>query len=89
MEVKIEKGIPVPKKQDRFHRAYAIYDQMEVGDSVLLTKAQRTQLHDAIRVIEGTSKKKLTTRRENGKFRVWKIGEINNETKSLTTRYCK
>ena len=75
MEVKIEKGIPVPKKQDRFHRAYAIYDQMEVGDSVLLSEAQRTQLHDGIRAIEGTSKKKLASRKENGKFRVWRIGE--------------
>ena len=75
MEVKIEKGIPVPKKQNRFHKAYSIYDQMNVGDSVLLSDAQRTQLHDGIRAIEGTSKKKLATRKENGKFRVWRIGE--------------
>lgn len=73
-DVKIDKGIPVPQKQARFHKAYDLYQKMEVGDSIFLKKSQRILLHDAIRVMEGTSKGKLSTRREDNGFRVWRIG---------------
>lgn len=79
MEVKIERGIPLPQKSLRIRKAYDLYDQMEIGDSVLLSESERTMLHDAIRAIEGTSKKKLVTRKENNGFRVWRIGERKNK----------
>jgi hypothetical protein len=73
-DIQIDKGIPVPQKQARFHKAYDLYQKMEVGDSIFLKQSQRTLLHDAIRVMEGTSKKKLVVRREDSGFRVWRIG---------------
>ena len=81
MDIKIDKGIPLPQKSLRIRQAYDLYQKMEVGDSVLLTESERTMLHDAIRSMEGSSKKKLSTRRENNGFRVWRIGkkEVSDE----------
>jgi dUTPase len=73
-DVKIDKGIPLPQKSTRISKAYDLYQKMEVGDSVLIKESERTKLHDAIRVMEGTSKGKLSTRREDNGFRVWRIG---------------
>lgn len=79
MEIKIEKSIPIPQKCLKLHEAYKLYNQMEVGDSVHLTESERTRLHDAIREVEGTSKKKLVSRKESNGFRVWRIGERKNK----------
>jgi len=73
-DIKIDKGIPLPQKSTRISKAYALYQKMEVGDSVLIKESERTKLHDAIRVMEGTSKGKLSARREDNGFRVWRIG---------------
>jgi len=73
-DIKIDKGIPLPQKRTRIIKAYDLYQKMEVGDSVLIKESERTKLHDAIRVMEGTSKGKLSFRREDNGFRVWRIG---------------
>jgi dUTPase len=73
-DVKIDKGIPLPQKSTRISKGYDLYQKMEVGDSVFVSDSQRTMLHDAIRSMEGTSKGKLSTRREDSGFRVWRIG---------------
>lgn len=67
--MKIEKNIPIPRKYN--HGIWTkLAEQMDVGDSILVDNtSQRAALSNALKG-RGC---KLTTRSENGKFRVWRL----------------
>jgi hypothetical protein len=66
----IEKNIPIPRKQVKKAKWVLLVDQMDVGDSVLVTtKTERASLTNAIKA-QGYE---VTTRKEDDKFRVWRL----------------
>ena len=68
--MKIDKNIPVPRIQVKKATWAALVDQMDVGDSVLVnTVAERASLSNAIKA-QGYE---ATTRKEDDKFRVWRL----------------
>ena len=68
--MKIDKNIPIPRKQHKKATWAALVDQMDVGDSVLVNNvAERAALTIAIKM-QGYE---ATTRKEDGKFRVWRL----------------
>ena len=68
--MKIEKNIPVPRKQHKTSTWATLVDQMDVGDSILVNnKSERASLTTAIKA-QGYQ---ATTRQVNGKFRVWRL----------------
>jgi hypothetical protein len=68
--MKIDKNIPVPRKQVKKAVWAALVDQMDVGDSVLVNSvAERASLTNAIKA-QGYE---ATTRKEDDKFRVWRL----------------
>ncbi len=67
-EWKIEKGIPLPEKGSSKQASLrATLAKMEVGDSVLSTKAVTSGF------LYTDSSKKFATRKVNGGVRVWRI----------------
>lgn len=68
--MRIDKNIPVPRKQIKKAVWAALVDKMDVGDSVLVNNvSERQSLTNAIKA-QGYE---VTTRREDDKFRVWRI----------------
>ena len=67
--MKIEKNVPIPPKYN--HGIWThLAEKMEVGDSILVDSAShRSSLTIALKG-RGC---KLTTRSENGKFRIWRL----------------
>lgn len=69
-QMKIDKNIPVPRRQVKKATWAALVDQMDVGDSVLVNSvAERASLTNAIKA-QGYE---ATTRKEDDKFRVWRL----------------
>jgi len=69
-QMKIDKNIPIPRKQHKKATWAALVDQMDVGDSVLVNNiAERAALTNAIKA-QGYE---ATTRKEDDKFRVWRL----------------
>ena len=73
-ELKIEKGVPIPKKQwDRITRGRALeaFQKMRLGDSVVLPSVH---LGHACRVADhGLGRGNYTARPEKNGIRVWRI----------------
>ena len=68
--MRIDKNIPVPRKQVKKAIWATLVDNMDVGDSVLVSNvAERAALTNAIKA-QGYE---ATTRKEDDKFRVWRI----------------
>ena len=68
--MKIEKNIPLPRKQAKKATWAALVDNMDVGDSVLVNNVtERASLTNAIKA-QGYE---VTTRKEDDKFRVWRM----------------
>lgn len=68
--MKIDKNIPVPRRQVKKATWAALVDKMDVGDSVLVSSvAERASLTNAIKA-QGYE---ATTRKEDDKFRVWRL----------------
>tara|TARA_B100001059_G_C17708879_1_gene514325 strand:+ start:857 stop:1075 length:219 start_codon:yes stop_codon:yes gene_type:complete len=66
----IEKNIPIPRKQIKKAKWVLLVDQMDVGDSVLVTtKTERASITNAIKS-QGYN---AITRKEGDKFRVWRM----------------
>ena len=69
-QMRIDKNIPVPRKQVKKAIWATLVDNMDVGDSVLVSNvAERAALTNAIKA-QGYE---ATTRKEDDKFRVWRI----------------
>ena len=69
-QMKIDKNIPIPRKQVKKAIWAALVDQMDVGDSVLVNNvSERQSLTMAIKA-QGYE---VTTRRVGDKFRVWRL----------------
>ena len=70
-DIQIDKGIPVPQKQARFHKAYDLYQKMEVGDSILVDNwSEARSIRKAILKLHNKS---CTVRKEGDEYRVWMI----------------
>jgi len=68
--MKVDKNIPIPRKQHKKATWAALVDQMDVGDSVLVdNKRERSAINNAM-VAKGY---KGTQRIEGDKIRVWRI----------------
>jgi len=68
--MRIDKNIPVPRRQVKKATWATLVDKMDVGDSVLVNSvAERSALTNAIK-IQGYE---VTTRKEDDKFRVWRL----------------
>ena len=68
--MRIDKNIPVPRKQVKKAIWATLVDNMDVGDSVLVNNiAERAALTNAIKA-QGYE---ATTRKEDDKFRVWSL----------------
>jgi len=68
--VKIEKGIPIPVGTETGN--YAYLENMEIGDSVVMTHKQRNNLYSYIRSSRrGYGYKFISRATKNGKIRVW------------------
>ena len=68
--MRIDKNIPVPRKQVKKAIWATLVDNMDVGDSVLVSNvAERAALTNAIKA-QGYE---ATTRKEDDKFRVWRL----------------
>jgi len=68
--MRIDKNIPVPRKQVKKAIWATLVDNMDVGDSVLVNNiAERAALTNAIKA-QGYE---ATTRKEDDKFRVWRL----------------
>jgi hypothetical protein len=68
--MRIDKNIPVPRKQIKKAIWATLVDNMDVGDSVLVNNsAERASLTNAIKA-QGYE---ATTRKEDDKFRVWRL----------------
>ena len=68
--MRIDKNIPVPRKQVKKAIWATLVDNMDVGDSVLVSNvAERAALTNAIKA-QGYE---ATTRQEDDKFRVWRL----------------
>tara|TARA_R110001583_G_scaffold102756_2_gene249419 strand:- start:489 stop:701 length:213 start_codon:yes stop_codon:yes gene_type:complete len=69
MAMKIEKGIPMPKKKS--FRKYAWLDEMEIGDSVLVNTVKEV---DIIRAqIRNQGKRSERRKVEEGGYRIWRV----------------
>jgi len=69
-QMKIDKNIPIPRKQHKKATWAALVDQMDVGDSVLVNNvSERQSLTMAIKA-QGYE---VTTRKVDDKFRVWRL----------------
>jgi hypothetical protein len=69
-QMRIDKNIPVPRKQVKKAIWATLVDNMDVGDSVLVSNvAERAALTNAIKA-QGYE---ATTRKEDDKFRVWRL----------------
>ena len=81
IELKIETDIPMPKKTNRFERIYfEIWQKMNVGDSILLTRGYEAQLYEALRIYEGSSIGKFIRKPDPNKMvRVWKKQKEDNQ----------
>lgn len=90
IELKIDTNIPMPKKTNRFQRIYFdVWQKMNVGDSILLTRGYETQLYEALRIFEGSSNGKILRKPESNKMiRVWKKqeGEKINANRNIQTK---
>ena len=66
----IEKNIPIPRRQGKKATWAALVDNMDVGDSVLVNNgSERASLTNASKA-QGYE---VTTRKEDDKFRVWRL----------------
>jgi len=71
--VKIEKNIPIPAKNGEGRENYAsILMRMAEGDSVLLSKSSAQYMWD----IGRKHGRKMVTRKEGDKRRVWYVGPM-------------
>lgn len=70
--VKIEKNIPIPSKKSGTLNHMALLNEMAPGDSVLLLKNQAAHLY----VLGKRQKRKMVTRSEGDKKRVWYVGPM-------------
>lgn len=69
---KIEKDIPIPPTKGGQLNHMALLNEMAPGDSVLLPKNQATYLF----VLGKRQKRKMVTRTEGDKKRVWYVGPM-------------
>jgi hypothetical protein len=69
---KIEKDIPIPAKKGGQLNHIALLNEMAPGDSVLLPKNQANYLY----FIGKRQKRKMVTRAEGDKKRVWYVGPL-------------
>jgi hypothetical protein len=71
MEIKIEKGLPLPEdKWAQYGLIAAALKQMEIGDSFECTASQRAAASQAA---HRQGVKVVTRKAANGKCRVWRI----------------
>lgn len=68
--MKIEKNIPIPRKNTGPCKYPPLLKQMEIGDSILVTTSQ----YAGVNLAAHKMGIKLTSRAEDDKRRVWKIG---------------
>lgn len=71
MELKIEKGVPLPPKASARPRN-AIYYRMEVGDSVLVPNRVHDRVASTVSYVAKTTGFKFATRKVEGGIRVWR-----------------
>jgi len=69
--MKIDKGIPIPKKGGRCFGITALMRGMEIGDSFELPKSAAR--NGGLYAVAGYVGIKITRRTENGATRVWRI----------------
>lgn len=67
-EIKIEKGIPVPRAVKSGPVLEALR-KMQVGDSILISAGERNNTHNRSKI----ANIKITTRQEGEKLRVWRV----------------
>jgi hypothetical protein len=70
MGLQIEKGIPIPQSGSRTHARKYPFDEMEIGDSVLV---EDDRVYSAVSVYSKRNGKKYATRKVEGGIRVWRI----------------
>jgi hypothetical protein len=68
--IKIERGIPLPKKKKR--AAVYPFDLMNVGDSFLVSKEKIKAVRQAVIAIPKDGRKFVTRTMPNG-LRVWRV----------------
>ena len=72
MEIKIEKGIPIPAGQQGAPRKYP-FDEMEIGDSFLVAEEKIRSVRALASLAKKKNGMKVATRKVDGGFRVWRI----------------
>jgi hypothetical protein len=70
----IEKNIPIPvgRKPGRSADKYAIFSEMEIGDSVLVTGVKAASVAHQARIVGKANEFKFTVRPVEGGVRVWR-----------------
>lgn len=75
-EFKIEKGIARPREiKGEWRRLFL---KMEVGDSILMSHAEKNNFYAALNYIMG--KGLLASRKEGSLKRVWKLKELDKQS---------
>jgi len=74
MEIKIEKGIPIPIPAGRQGaQRKNPFDEMEIGDSFLVAEEKIRTVRSLASFAKKKSGMKVATRKVDGGFRVWRI----------------
>ncbi|KKL57459.1 hypothetical protein LCGC14_2235170 [marine sediment metagenome] len=68
--IEIEKDVPVPQYAGYKNRKYP-FQEMEVGDSILVEEKARQALSHWI--MRSQTEKKFVTRKEGDKVRIWRF----------------